>query len=678
MSGGSPVAGDATQSNGPREGEHPPLSKDVFVSYASQDASVANSLVEALERRDFRCWIAPRDVTPGDFYADAIVHAIDAAQALVLVLSKDAAVSHHILREVERASSKRHPVISLRIDRAPLPAGLEYFLNTSQWLDASEGVPSRAFPKLVEAVRKVVAGKLATADGNAIPPQSVGSKRVPSRPLAVALGMVVVAISGFAIDRWWVSRRIAWQAPMAAAVAPTVAVSTPAIPEKSVAVLPFVDMSEKKDQEYFSDGLAEELIDQLAKNPGLKVIARTSSFSFKGKSDDIPTIAAKLKVANVLEGSVRRSGDHLRVSTQLVRADSGEQLWSETYDRDFKDVFTVQDDIATAVVAALKLKLVGGSTTEAHGTTNTEAYAAYLLGQQLYRQSTAASNRRALDSYNKAISLDPRYARAYAELARAQYRLGDIEADASLMHAARESAQKAIDLDPRLGLGYAMRSFLRSASFDWTGAEADARQALTLDPTDPSVLSNYARLCYRLGRLPEAISMYRKALERDPLAHVSWQGLGLVLVALHDYPAAYDAYGRALAENPSSMYNKYGLASLQLSDGKALQALSTYQTIDFEPFRDTGVAMAEHSLGEAKASQTALDALIASSAGIDSYQIAEVYAWRGEKDLAFEWLERAYRQQDGGLTDIKIDSYVASLHSDPRYAAFLRKLNFPP
>src|ERR1035438_9299174 len=151
MSVDSRLSGDATQSNVPLEAGRPPLSKDVFVSYASQDAAVANSVVEALERQGIRCWIAPRDVTPGEFYADAIVHAIDAAQALILVLSKEAAVSHHILREVERASSKRHPVISLRIDRAALPAGLEYFLNTSQWLDASEGDVSRALPRLVEA-----------------------------------------------------------------------------------------------------------------------------------------------------------------------------------------------------------------------------------------------------------------------------------------------------------------------------------------------------------------------------------------------------------------------------------------------------------------------------------------------------------------------------------------------
>src|ERR1700722_8885345 len=163
MSGDSIGIGDATQSSGPRDRL---LSKDMFISYASQDVAVASAVVEVLERQGIRCWIAPRDVTPGEFYADAIVHAIDTTQALILVLSKDAAVSHHILREVERASSKRHPVISLRIDRAPLPAGLEYFLNTSQWLDASEGEPNRAFPKLVDAVRNALTGTVASSTPN--------------------------------------------------------------------------------------------------------------------------------------------------------------------------------------------------------------------------------------------------------------------------------------------------------------------------------------------------------------------------------------------------------------------------------------------------------------------------------------------------------------------------------
>src|ERR1700688_1080042 len=199
MSGDSPLSGDATKSSGPPEAERPPLSRDVFISYASQDAAVANAVVEALERSGIRCWIARRDVTPGEFYADSIVHAIDAAQAMVLVLSQHAAVSHHILREVERASSKRHPVISLRIDRAALPAGLEYFLNTSPWLDASEGDPSRVFPRLGEAIRKVLAGVPTKSSGNASPSlpthesARMATPRSFNRPAAVVLGLIVLS-----------------------------------------------------------------------------------------------------------------------------------------------------------------------------------------------------------------------------------------------------------------------------------------------------------------------------------------------------------------------------------------------------------------------------------------------------------------------------------------------------
>ena len=663
----------------------------VFLSYASQDAPAAEQLCNALGNAGIEVWFDRRELRGGDAWDALIRRQIKGCYLFVPIISANTQSREegYFRREWKLAVDRTNDMAEDRAFLLPividatsdLDARVPEKFREVQWTRLSVDKNASAFVDHVRCLLSLETTLSASPTSHS-PAPPVASPRVGSAAALIrgvipkfrsfiiwlVAGLVVLA-GGYVVSERFLMHRPAVNAS-----------DTPAVPanEKSLAVLPFADMSEKKDQEYFSDGLAEELIDQLGKTPGLKVIARTSSFSFKGKSDDIPTIAAKLKVANVLEGSVRRSGDHLRVSTQLVRADSAEQLWSETYDRDFKDVFTVQDDIATAVVAALKLKLVGGSTTDAvHGTANTEAYAAYLLGQQLYRQSTPASNLRAIDSYHRAISLDPRYAQAYAELARAQYRLGDIEADASLKHAAQESAQKAIDLDARLGLGYAMRSLLRSANFDWTGAEADARQALTLNPTDPSVLTNYARLCYRLGRLPEAVSMYRKALERDPLAHVGWQGLGFALAALHDYSAAYDAFGRALAANAGSMYNKFGLASLLLRDGNALEALSTYQTIDFEPFRDTGVAMAEHTLGDAKASQAALDALIGSSAGIDAYPIAQVYAWRGDKDRAFEWLERAYRQQDGGLLDIKIDPFVTSLHSDPRYAALLKNLNFP-
>ncbi len=664
----------------------------VFLSYASQDAEAAHHLCNALRAAGIEVWFDQSELRGGDAWDQAIRRQIKACYLFVPMISANTQSREegYFRREWKIAVDRTNDMAEDRAFLLPIiiddtsdsEARVPEKFREVQWTHLPAGANAGAF---VDHVRRLVSPEMAVFASRSphsptrpVASPSVASAAAPIRSTAPkSRSLIPWLVAGFVIlaGGYVASERFLMHRPAVTATGtPTLAAN-----EKSLAVLPFADMSEKKDQEYFSDGLAEELIDQLGKTPGLKVIARTSSFSFKGKSDDIPTIAEKLKVANVLEGSVRRSGDHLRVSTQLIRADSGEQLWSETYDREFKDVFTVQDDIATAVVAALKLKLVGGSTTEAaHGTTNTEAYAAYLLGRQLYRQSTLASYRRAIEAYQRAISLDPRYAQAYADLARSQYNVGDIEGSASLMHAARESAQKAIDLDPRLGLGYGTRSFLRMAAFDWVGAEADARQALALDPTNPRVLTNYAVLYYFLGRLPEAVAMYRKALERDPLADDSWAGLGWAFAALHDYPTAYDAFGRALAANAGNGYHKYGLASLQLLDGKASEAVSTFQTIDYEHFRDAGVAMAEHTLGDATASQAALDALIASSAGSDAYQIAEVYAWRGEKDLAFEWLQRAYRQEDGGLAFTKMDLQLDSLRSDPRYAAFLKKLNFPP
>src|SRR5580658_2084617 len=350
----------------------------VFISYASQDEATADAVVAALEGDGIKCWVAPRDVTPGAFYADEIVHAIDAAKAIVLILSQNAATSPHVLREVERAASKRHAVISLRIDKAPLPAGFEYFLNTSQWLDASSGDPARALPKLVAAVQVAVQASTMTPTG--VPPVHAPapavSTRWPKRMALVGASVVSLALVGFAADRLWLSSHRAAATPATAPVAsaPVPVTAAPAIPGKSVAVLPFVDMSEKKDQEYFSDGLSEELIDMLTKVPDLRVPARTSSFYFKGKQATIAEIAKMLGVTNVLEGSVRKSGKNLRVTAQLIRVDNGYHVWSETYDRKLDDIFKVQDEIADAVVKALKVSLLDGPARRSAATTNSEAY----------------------------------------------------------------------------------------------------------------------------------------------------------------------------------------------------------------------------------------------------------------------------------------------------------------
>src|SRR5580658_944995 len=279
----------------------PTVDGGVFVSYASQDAAVANSIVENLEQHGCKCWIAPRDVKPGAQYADAIVRAINDAKAIVLVMSAGAVTSAHVGREVERAASKHKPIIAFKIDAAPLSAALEYFLSQSQWIDVPALGMKAALAKLAEA-----AGKDSVFSTQPIPlaTRGGGMTRRIGIAAAVVVSLGVVVASGV---YFWKSNQRAVQP---AAVA--------AITDKSIAVLPFVDMSEKKDQEYFGDGMAEEIIDLLVKIPPIKVIGRTSSFQFKGKNEDLRTVGAKLGVAYVLEGSVRRSADRVRVTAQLV------------------------------------------------------------------------------------------------------------------------------------------------------------------------------------------------------------------------------------------------------------------------------------------------------------------------------------------------------------------------
>ena len=434
-------------------------------------------------------------------------------------------------------------------------------------------------------------------------------------------------------------------------------------------------MSEKKDQEYFSDGLAEELIDQLAKIPGLHVIARTSSFSFKDKSEDIPTIAKQLNVANILEGSVRKAGNRLRVTTQLIRTDSGEDLWSETYDRQLKDVFQVQDEIAGAVVSALKLKLAPGQqAANAHRTSNTEAYNQFLLCKQFAARSKLDEYQRAVAACRKAIELDPGYAAAYAELAVAEALVSDRTVNPALLQQAQATAEKAIAMAPDEADGYAARGFMRRYEWDWTGAQADLEKALALDPGDIRVQTRYGLLLGSLGRLPESIAAMKKATSSDPLSSLAWDGLGGELTYNRQFAAAHEALQRALDIEPDSNYALNSLGTLQLLENNAAQALVTFGQIGDGVFGAAGIAMAEHTLGDPDASKQALDPLIAKYANAAAYQIAEVYAWRGEKARALEWLERAYQQRDGGMSEIKTDPLLDSVRDDARFAALLRKL----
>jgi TolB-like protein/Tfp pilus assembly protein PilF len=491
----------------------------------------------------------------------------------------------------------------------------------------------------------------------------------------ITIGLLAVAIGFTAFDRF-VPRRSGSATPIVAA--------TPVTNDSSIAVLPFVDMSQGKDQEYFSDGLSEELLNLLAQVPQLRVIARTSSFAFKGKEIGVAEIAKALNVATVLEGSVRKSGDTLRITAQLIRTADSSHLWSETYDRQMTDVFKVQDEIAGAVVAQLKVKLLPEQQViNAHRTTDTEAYNQYLLGNQYFNRNSTEGYQLAVSAYQKAVALDPNYAAAYAGLATAEFYASDFSATAEESTLVRQRAQAAVDkaiaLAPDLADGYIARGLYRcSILWDWSGAQADFDKALALEPGSSLAYRRLGLLFQSLGRLPEAIAATRKAIELDPLSSSAWGNLGAIYLSNPDqFREAREALDRALSINPEANLALHYLVVLELLEGHAQVALDQSRRFG-EVWRQMGVAMAEHSLGHVRESQQALDELIAKYAHDWAFQIAEVYAWRGEPDKAFEWLERAYVQRDAGFAVFKSDPTLKSLWSEARFAAMLKKVGLPP
>jgi serine/threonine-protein kinase len=513
------------------------------------------------------------------------------------------------------------------------------------------------------------------------PPAEAGGASSPRPGGALALLLVglclVAAAPGLTYFFLWpgAARRAA-QAGDAGASGPD---------RRSIAVLPFVNMSSDPEQEYFAEGMAEEILNALAQVEGLKVAGRTSSFSFKGKNARIDQIGRELNVGAVLEGSVRKAGNQMRITAQIVNVADGFHLWSQTFDRSLSDVFAVQNEIARAVVEALKVKLLArqGSPVKPQRPTRPDAYAEFLLGKQLLRQGSSDGIRGARRALERAVALDPAYAPAQAALAGALGRFGGYlaETPAEVVEYAaleRAAADRAIALDPDLGDGYAARGRHRLAfEWDWAGALADLERAVALSPGDGEVRSSYAYALLAAGRTADAIAETRRATEIDPLAVTAWSQLSQVLGMGEDPAGSRAAAERALEIAPDSLSARARLGFALLREGRPAEALQQFERAPAAFHRLTGVAIAHHRLGNSRESQAALDELRSKLSLNAAYQIAEVHAARGEADRAFEWLERARVQHDAGMQFVRNDRLFASLWSDPRYAALLARMNFP-
>ena len=455
-------------------------------------------------------------------------------------------------------------------------------------------------------------------------------------------------------------------------------------PVSSIAVLPFADLSQNQDQKYFSDGLSEEILGRLARIDELRVPGRTSSFRYRGRVPALADLGRELGVAAVLDGSARIDGNRVRVSAQLVAVADGYPLWSSTYDRELKEIFAVQDEIAHEVAQALRVRMLpgGSSAFRKYGTTSPEAYHAYLRAREHYYRYTMSGLRQAVESYQKAIDLDPGYAPAWAGIAiplhllasRAETR----EAYEAGRERAREAAEKAVALAPDLPDALSSRALLRSAvDHDWEGARLDLERAIALNGGDPDTRRRYAVLLGSLGRLPEAIEQARIAADLDPHGP-SLGAVGKLYQAQGDLDRADAALRERLRLEPGSLPAVLLLGQNLLLQGRFQEALATYAACPDEDYRLSGTALAAHSLGRASDSSAALAELTRRFAHVKAFDIAVAHAWRGERQEAFAWLDRAHEQDDPRMSGLlTMEPLLASLRDDPRYGALLARMNLP-
>jgi len=457
---------------------------------------------------------------------------------------------------------------------------------------------------------------------------------------------------------------------------------TTASPGKSIAVLPLLNESGDPRDEYFSDGLSEELIAALGQIRDLKVIGRSSSFRFKDRKEEPKTIGEKLGVSTLLEGTVRKQGDKVRIVAELINAADGTELWSRIFDRELKDIFAVQAEIAKAVAASLELTLLGIKDAVATNasTKSVEAHNAYLQGHFYFARRNVEDYRKAITFFDQATRLDPDYALAYAERSEAWTYIGDLntEQKKDAWAAAKRDAEKAVAVGPNLAEAHAALGWVRFF-VEWKFAEglAELRRAKELAPANPTANDLLARVLVYLGQIQEGEKLARQAIELDPLAYLARGNLARILLAEGKLDEA-DAAARKSAELQPAAAGSHRwqvVVAVQRGDGET--ALREAQLEPDEGYRRFELALAQCVRADREAADAALADLIANFRNQLAYQIAEIYAVRGETDKAFEWLQISLDNHDTGLLSLLIDPLIRSLRGDRRYKSMLEKIGLP-
>jgi|HubBroStandDraft_6_1064221.scaffolds.fasta_scaffold105674_2 TolB-like protein/Flp pilus assembly protein TadD len=676
----------------------------IFLSYASQDAAAAARIGEALRAAGLEVWFDQSELRGGDAWDQLIRRRIRECRLFVPVISAhtQARLEGYFRLEWRLAVERSHLmadgkafIVPVTIDalderQAEVPEAF----RAVQWTYLPGAEVTSAFigrvaqllvpPPMATGAPAGAAGSASRGMGAPMAARSGGGRR------AAAMSVVVVAALALAAFLFLRGQRSApdggsGPTPPTPAPPPVAAAPSAAAPAHSVAVLPFTNISGDAHDEYFSDGLSEELLNTLAAVPGLKVAARTSSFSFKGKNEEVGEIARKLNVATVLEGSVRRDKSHVRIATELIDAGTGFQRWSQTYDRDLKDVLALQSEIAGAVAAALKVKLLqSDSGGDIGGTENLKAFDAYLRAEQLARRPAISSQvgEETLRAYDVAIELDPNYANALR--GRAEARLdyafnSDLPPPQvrRLTDLAIADARKAAELAPALGAAHSVIGNALAGQQDYAGALAEITKALTLSPGDARVYRDSAGFIVGMGDFEEAIAQARRGTELDPLNPRVFETLQYVYYYARRYQDSLTVASRGmeLGSNLSRSLGWRGFAYIQLHNYAAAREACLAEKMQWVSF--TCLAIVYDRLGQRPEAEAALAQLVHRYGDSASYQQAEVYAAWGDAARALEALQRARRSGDPGLQGIKVDPLFDRIQDDPGLKALIKQLNFP-
>jgi TolB-like protein/thioredoxin-like negative regulator of GroEL len=662
----------------------------VFLSYAREDGAAARRIAEALRGFGIEVWFDVSELRGGDAWDQKIRRQIKECTLFIPVISAQTQEREegYFRREWRLAVDRTHDMAESRAFIVPVivDATREADANVpEQFLKAHftrlpGGEPT---PQFVEQVKRLLqpAGASRPAARGAAPAAATPAK--PGPPwVSLALGVAVLALVAFIFLRPAAKPdavAVPVSAPPPAMPAKTAELALPVADAKSIAVLPFVDMSQAKDQEYFSDGLSEELLNLLAKVPALKVTSRSSAFSYKGKEVKLSQVAKELGVAHVLEGSVRKSGNRLRITAQLIDARTDTHLWSETYDRSLDDIFAVQDEIAAAVVGQLKLSLLG----EAPKTKQADpkAYSLYLQGRQLIRTGDLAGFKNAQKLLEDAVAIDPGFVDAWCQLSfsyRSQSDLG-LRSNEEGYRLAREALDKALALDPNSGLAHAyLGTLLASTITELTPAAAQFERALALEPTNTEIMTSAMGFARGLGRYELVAAMGAYVVAHDPLNSQAraMYGAALVRAGREEEGLAHLRMALQLIPGRGLAHYTMGMTLLKRRDFDG--ALAEFKQEPTETWRLDGLTMAYHALGRKADSDAALSQIIAKYEKEAPWNIAYMYAYRGEADKCFEWLDRAVAYRDPGLSLMAISWQFENVFQDPRWRPFLRKVGRAP